>query len=111
MFEDCASTRFSPILTYAFPFVRHSDGPSQDARGSSEMAGAGVHDAVVPAQVLLGRDHLGAEAVAGHAVGVVGLVQYARRASGTAHVIARLCVRNTADINGKVRRTMKFDFG
>lgn len=75
---------------YAFPFIRHSDGPSQDARGSSEMAGAGVHDPVIPAQVLLGRDHLGAKPVAGYAVGVVGLVQYARRASRTAHVIARL---------------------
>lgn len=102
---DCASTTFASILTYAFPLVRHSDGPPQDARGSSEMAGAGVHDPVVPAQVLLGRAHLGAKPVAGYAVGVVGLVQHARRASRTAHVIARLCVRNTAVINQKLWRT------
>lgn len=51
--EDCASTRFCLILTYAFPLVGYADGPSHDARGPSEMAGAGVHDPVIPAQVLL----------------------------------------------------------
>lgn len=109
--EYCASTRFSPILTYAFPLIRHSDGPSQDASGSPEMAGAGVHDPIVPAQVLLGWDHFGAKPVAGYAVGIVGLVQYARRTSRTAHIIARLCVRNTAGINQVMRWTVTYILG
>lgn len=76
------------ILTYAFPLVGYSDGASHDARGPAEMAGVGIHDPVIPAQVLLRRGHLRAEPVAGHAVGVVGLVQYTCRASRTTHVIA-----------------------
>lgn len=90
--EYCASARFCRILTYAFPFVGHSNGPSQDARGSSEMAGAGVHNPIIPAQVLLWRDDLRAQSDAGYAVGVVGLVHYARRASRATHVIAGLCI-------------------
>lgn len=75
---------------YAFPFIGHSNGPSQNARGSSEMAGTLVHDPIIPAQVLLRRGDLGAQTVAGYAVGVVGLVHYARRASRATHVIAGL---------------------
>lgn len=86
--EDCASTRFCLILTYAFPLVGDSNGPSHDARCPSDMAGTGVHNSIVPAQVLIRRGHLRAKPVAGHAVGVVGLVQYTRRASRTAHIIA-----------------------
>lgn len=38
---------------YAFPLVGHSDGPSHDARGPSEVAGAGIHFPVIATQVLL----------------------------------------------------------
>lgn len=55
------------------------------------MAGAGVHDAVVPTQVLLGRGHFRTHSLAGHAVGVVVLVHHAGRASWAVHVVTRLC--------------------
>ena len=80
-----------PLLTDAFALVRHADGSAQQTRGPSQVAGAGVGDAVVPAQVLLGRRHLGADAVTGHAVGVVRLVHHARGTAGAQNVAARFC--------------------
>lgn len=52
------------------------------------MARAGVHDPVIPAQVLLDRGQLRAQAVAGHAVCIVDLVHHARGAPGAADVLA-----------------------
>ena len=87
----------TPLLTDAFALVRHADGSAQQTRGPSQVAGAGVGDAVVPAQVLVGRRHLGADAVTRHAVGVVRLVHHARGAARAQDVAARFCQRREAE--------------
>lgn len=53
------------------------------------MTRAGVSDAVVSTQVLLGRRHLGANPIARHAVRVVCLVHDACGAAGAQDVAAR----------------------
>lgn len=55
------------------------------------MAGAGVTDAVVPTQGLLGRGHFRTHAFADHTVSVVVLVHHARGAPGAVHLVTRLC--------------------
>lgn len=90
---------YSSSLTYALALIGNPDGPSQNARGSSEMAGAGVHDAVIPAQVLLGRGHFRTHALTDDAVGVVVLIHYAGRASRAVHLVTRLCEEVKDDDN------------
>lgn len=55
------------------------------------MARAGVDNPIVATEVLLGRRNLWADAVACHAVCVVGLVHHTSRTARTQDVTARLC--------------------
>lgn len=81
----------APVLTNAFPFVCHADGPSQDARGSPQMTGAGINNAIVATQVLVRWLHLWTLVITGHTVGIVGLVHDTRRRARAAHSMTRLC--------------------
>lgn len=78
-------------LTDALALIGHADGAAQKTGGPPQVAGAGVNDAVVAAQVLLRVGDLGADAVAGHTVGVVGLVYHTGGAARAKHVTTRLC--------------------
>lgn len=77
-------------LTDAFPLVRHSDGAAEETGSSSQVAGAGVDDPVVPAQVLLGRRHFWANPITRHTVRVVCLVHDARGTARAQDIAARL---------------------
>lgn len=85
----------TPTHTYAFPFVGNSNGSSQDARGSPEVARAGVNNPVIAAEVHLRQRGLGAQTVARHAEGTVGLVHHARRGARTLDIVACLCREGT----------------
>lgn len=80
------------LLTDAFALVGHPDGPAQQAGGPPQVTGAGVHDAVVAAQVLFRGRHLGADPITRHTIGVVGLVHHAGGAARAQHVSARFCM-------------------
>lgn len=82
------------LLTYALALVGDPDRPSQNACGSSEVAGAGINNTIIPTQVLLRRGSLRTHAVAGDAVGVVDLVHHARGGAGTVDVLTRFCKRD-----------------
>lgn len=87
--RSCRAELEALSLTDALPLVGHSDGPAQQTGRPPQVARAGVDDAVISAQVLLGRRHLRADPVARHAVRVVGLVHDARGAAGAQDVTAR----------------------
>lgn len=75
-------------LTDAFPLVCHSNWPTKETGSSSQVAGAGVDDPVVPTQVLLRRSHLWADPITRHAVRVVCLVYDARGTAGAQDIAA-----------------------
>lgn len=78
-------------LTDAFSLICHSDGSAQETGCSSQVTGAGVGDAVVSTQVLLGRRHLGANPITRHTICVVCLVHDAGGAARAQDVTARFC--------------------
>lgn len=75
--------------------VADSYGAAQEAGGTTEVAGAGVRDVVVPTDGLLRRHGYRARHRAAHdAVGAVGLVRHAGVSPRTHDVGARLCARH-----------------
>ncbi len=76
-------------LTDAFPFICHSNGSTEQARGSPQMARTGVNYPIVATKVLIRRRNLWAYAVACHTVCVVCLVHHTSRASRTHDIPTR----------------------
>lgn len=95
-------------LTDAFAFVRHSNGPAEETGSSSQVAGAGVDDPVVAAQVLLRGRHFWANPITRHTVRVICLVHDARGAAGAQDIAARFWKgTKTAGGCGKLERPQK----